>query len=453
MTMIISGSDGLEFPDGSDQGTAFTGNAATITSGTIATARLATGTANSSTYLRGDQTWAAIPATTPGGSTRQVQYNNAGAFGGDSGFVYDASSNVGIGTASPSAKVTVVNNAPSVATGQILAAYTGYSGVALTQGSTSEGYLWNINNSYLSLGTNNTERMRIDSSGNVGIGTTSPATRLHVTSSTAVQARIETTGSSAGFQAFTNAGANTVGALDFTSSAMIFYTGIGSASAAERMRIDSSGNVGIGTSSPVGLLHLNTTSGSAALFMNSPSASGAGSYISLRKGDSAKFLVGVESTLSGTSDNGLLYVYGSNALTIYTNGTEQARITSAGLMQFNSGYGSVANAYGCRAWVNFHGTSTVSIRASGNVTSITDNGTGLYQINFTTAMPDANYAVTVSGAGERDGSGGNSVFNIRAPSTNFVGSSSLATSSVQISQKTVGGGLADSDVVTVSVFR
>jgi hypothetical protein len=100
MTMIIDGTLGLEFPDNSDQTTAFTGNAATITSGTIATARLATGTANSSTYLRGDQTWATVPATTPGGSTTQVQFNNAGAFGGNSSFVYTGG-NVGIGTASP----------------------------------------------------------------------------------------------------------------------------------------------------------------------------------------------------------------------------------------------------------------------------------------------------------------------------------------------------------------
>jgi hypothetical protein len=68
---------------------------------------------------------------------------------------------------------------------------------------------------------------------------------------------------------------------------------------------------------------------------------------------------------------------------------------SSGNLSFNSGYGSTATAYGCRAWVNFNGQGTVAIRASGNVSSITDNGTGDYTINFTTAMPDANYAFTV----------------------------------------------------------
>lgn len=50
-------------------------------------------------------------------------------------------------------------------------------------------------------------------------------------------------------------------------------------------------------------------------------------------------------------------------------------------------------AFFCRAWVNFNGTGTVAIRASGNVTSITDNGVGNYTVNLTTAMPDANYAI------------------------------------------------------------
>jgi len=52
-----------------------------------------------------------------------------------------------------------------------------------------------------------------------------------------------------------------------------------------------------------------------------------------------------------------------------------------------------APSYTCRAWVNFNGTTTPpTIRASGNVSSVTKNGTGDYTVNFTTAMPDANYS-------------------------------------------------------------
>ena len=67
-----------------------------------------------------------------------------------------------------------------------------------------------------------------------------------------------------------------------------------------------------------------------------------------------------------------------------------------GNLSFNSGYGSSAVAYGCRAWVNFNGTGTVAIRASGNVSSITDNGVGEYTVNFATALADANYAAFVN---------------------------------------------------------
>ena len=67
----------------------------------------------------------------------------------------------------------------------------------------------------------------------------------------------------------------------------------------------------------------------------------------------------------------------------------------SGDLSFNSGYGSAAVAYGCRAWVNFDGTGTVAIRASGNVTSITDIGTGDYTVNLTNAMPDSNYSIVL----------------------------------------------------------
>jgi hypothetical protein len=69
-----------------------------------------------------------------------------------------------------------------------------------------------------------------------------------------------------------------------------------------------------------------------------------------------------------------------------------------------------APVYACRAWVNFNGTGTVAIRESGNVSSVTRNGTGDYTINFTTAMPDANYSILGMGNLE-NGSFGNRLMN------------------------------------------
>jgi len=71
------------------------------------TAFTATGTPSASTFLRGDNSWASVTATTPGGSTTQLQYNNAGAFGGISGVTTDgtrmtASTTIGVGGATPS---------------------------------------------------------------------------------------------------------------------------------------------------------------------------------------------------------------------------------------------------------------------------------------------------------------------------------------------------------------
>jgi hypothetical protein len=60
--------------------------------------------------------------------------------------------------------------------------------------------------------------------------------------------------------------------------------------------------------------------------------------------------------------------------------------------QLSTASGS-APSYSARAWVNFNGAGTVAIRASGNVSSITDNGVGDYTLNFTTALPNANYAI------------------------------------------------------------
>ena len=98
-----------------------------------------------------------------------------------------------------------------------------------------------------------------------------------------------------------------------------------------------------------------------------------------------------------------------------------------------------APIYPCRAWVNFNGTGTVAIRGSGNVSSVTDNGTGDYTINFTIAMTDANYAVCGSAFG-------NVVYSIMSPD----GTPSTTAVQVITSNTTAVG---DNSVVAVAIFR
>jgi hypothetical protein len=123
----------------------------------------------------------------------------------------------------------------------------------------------------------------------------------------------------------------------------------------------------------------------------------------------------------------------SNALTI----------DSSSNLQFNSGYGSVATAYGCRAWVNFNGTGTVAIRDDGNVTSITDNGTGDYTVNFTTAMPDANYSVVL----------GNNWTSVLAVATINPSTPIYSTTQVKLAVIDRTGVSADASIVNVAIFR
>tara|TARA_R110002126_G_scaffold178720_6_gene327769 strand:- start:5040 stop:5660 length:621 start_codon:yes stop_codon:yes gene_type:complete len=93
----------------------------------------------------------------------------------------------------------------------------------------------------------------------------------------------------------------------------------------------------------------------------------------------------------------------------------------------------------CKAWVNFNGTGTVAIRASYNVSSITDNNVGDYTVNFTTAMVDANYAAL--GTSKDDGAGSY---------TPYI--TSQATGNVRIGTKSQST-VFDSGIVCIAIFR
>lgn len=100
-----------------------------------------------------------------------------------------------------------------------------------------------------------------------------------------------------------------------------------------------------------------------------------------------------------------------------------------------------------KAWVNFDGSGTVSIDASSNVTSITDNGTGDYTINFTNAFADQGYSLCCSAQNNANGtSGGERNVSISA-------TGGLQTTSARVIVKDGGGNSADSITVCAAAFR
>ena len=114
-------------------------------------------------------------------------------------------------------------------------------------------------------------------------------------------------------------------------------------------------------------------------------------------------------------------------------------------IQNASGTDSPINVPGtAKAWVNFNGTGTVAIRASYNVSSITDNGTGDYTVNFTTALADANYSIVgVTG-------GWGSGFNYATVNVGTI--AAPTTSACRIATRT-GGTSYDEVAVCIAIFR
>ena len=111
--------------------------------------------------------------------------------------------------------------------------------------------------------------------------------------------------------------------------------------------------------------------------------------------------------------------------------------------QFNDGNGTQTGTL-CRAWVNYKGTATRAINASFNVSSVTFNSTGNYTVNFTTAMPDANYATTTTTSDDA----------VAPAFVNLSGTTgSASVNSVRIQVASYLAAAVDKATVNISIFR
>ncbi len=290
-------------------------------------------------YLGGDQ------------DSLNFQRNNAGAK--SDVLTLNRDGNVGIGTSSPVANSRGIDIMGI--TDASLRLHTGATGSTSSDGAlfsidaNNAAYLWNYENQHFIFGTNNTERMRIDSSGNVGIGASNPINSatfntLHIGngSSTAGQIALKNTANQNFFLWHSSTAVNI---YNGSATPQIFYT-----AATERMRINSSGNVGIGTTSPATLLHLET--GHAKQTLKSTNTNTASSIIfDTTNVTTADFLLGqLAGKWNGTDVAYINFEAGSDTtnkddgiisfLTSAASGspTERMRITSAG----NVGIGTTA---------------------------------------------------------------------------------------------------------------
>ena len=131
---------------------------------------------------------------------------------------------------------------------------------------------------------------------------------------------------------------------------------------------------------------------------------------------------------------------GTNTTQLATTAFVKAQIPSS----LNAS--GTAPIYAPRAWANFNGTGTVAIRASGNVSSITDNGTGRYTVNFTNAMPDTYYAIQYTASAD-------STSFTAGTGRQFFMSRAATTTSIGVQCIDDGGALSDSVENSVSIVR
>ena len=192
----------------------------------------------------------------------------------------------------------------------------------------------------------------------------------------------------------------------------------------------TTGKVGIGTSSPTGNFDI-------------ASSSNVNMYLRQTTG-------GCNTRIKSDSTNSAIGTSTNHQFSLLQNNTEGLSIDTSKNLKFNSGYGSVATAYGCRKWVVFQGTGTVTVIASGGVSSVTDNFQGVYTINFNGALPNTSYAVTGTAVGNfQSTTGTNGRCGTVAPNLN----GTYSTTAVQVLTKDSADQNFDSSKIGVAIFR
>jgi hypothetical protein len=211
---------------------------------------------------------------------------------------------------------------------------------------------------------------------------------------------------------FNDGGADVDFRVEGDTEANLFFVDAGNDEVSFRddVKIDSSGRLLVGTSSSLGngilQARANTDSGTGEgiVIIGKGDAATAGQTLGQIKftnstGNQAAYITAIADTGwggAGSSDypGALLF---STTADGASSPTERLRISSDGSMSaVIPGGSTLYPAFTCRAWVNFDGTGTPAIRASGNVSSITDIAAGTYTVNLTTSLTDANYSAQVT---------------------------------------------------------
>jgi hypothetical protein len=304
--------------------------------------------------------------------------------------------------------------------------------------------------------------MRIASNGSVGIGTTSPNYTLQVNGTFYVNSTTYMNGSLTVEDSFIIdgrlAGSFGTGSILMKSGNSsgtwnqfnIFYyknssidrLGFVDGGSVEILTLKNGGNVGIGTTSPVNKLHISGSSTNLPLKLEGLTSNATGYFLTVDNttGVVYKSTGGANGTSGTSGANGSPGGAGSSG-TNGTSGTSGANGNpgTSGTSGANGNAGSsgitgtsgTSGVTNIKAWIHFNGTGTPSSNASNNVSSITDNGTGDYTINFTTAFSNANYVVagTATYQYENPGQSINNMFIAvpRRPTAQLAGSCRIST--------------------------